>query len=108
MSAPDSTMPADYAESLDAIAPGITGIVAEQTATDENWWDALLRSLPQITATVQQRQIMLAQIERAKQGLPPISTDQLTGVAMSDSTKNALLFGALGLAAFLMLKPRGR
>lgn len=99
------TMPADYAASLDEVAPGISGIVAQQNMGDENWWDTLLRSLPIITTTVQQQQVLQLQIDRAKQGLPPLPVDQLGNpvAAPSGITPGVLLLG-LGVGAFLLLR----
>lgn len=102
----DSTMPADYAASLETVAPGIGQIVTDQTQGDENWFDALARALPIIATTAQQAQILKVQTDRARQGLPPLNASQYgVGVTagLSEDTKQILLYAAIGIGVMFAL-----
>jgi len=56
-----------------------------------------------------QRQLMQINLERARQGLPPISAAQAglsVGVEVGAETKQLLIFGGLALLAVLALSRR--
>lgn len=67
--------------------------------------------VPALTMTVQQVQLMQLNIERAKNGLPPIDIAAYTGigvnVGLSPETKNLLIYGGIALVAVFFLT-RGR
>lgn len=102
----NSTMPSDYVSALDEVAPGISGIVAQQTQGDETWYEALTRSMPNIVTTIQQREILRAQIDRARQGLPPLDVAQY-GVGVAPGAANPLIvYGLLGAGLLFLLSRR--
>lgn len=93
-----------YAASLEEVAPNITTMIGEQQQPGESWTDSLARLLPIIAATEQQRQLLNVQIDRAKQGLPPLNVSQYAAgvqVGVSSDVKNLLILGGLGALAIL-------
>ena len=94
------SVPPDYAASLNTVAPTITDKIAQSQTPGESWVDTLARILPSVLATVQQKDLLDVQVQRAKQGLPPLDVSQYTSgvsVGLSQQTKDLLLYG--GLAA---------
>lgn len=97
-------MPADWANSLDATAPNVTGIVAEQRGAGESWADTLQRIMPMLVTTYQQKQILEIQLERARAGLPPLPNSEFgaqVSVGLDAQTRQYLIIGGVGLAALL-------
>lgn len=97
---------------VEATAPGITDIVAAQSKPGEEWWQTAERALTSLTATYYQTQILQANIERAKQGLPPLTGTDLpattVAVGLSRDTQNLLLILGGGLLLGLLLLGRRR
>jgi hypothetical protein len=94
------------ASNLDSIAPGISTIVADQQQAGESWVDTLARAIPLIAATVQQQQLLSVQVDRARQGLPPLNVTQYAAgaqVGLSPDTKTFLMWGGIGLGAVLLM-----
>lgn len=100
-----------YAGVLDQVAPGIVQKITQTQVQGESWIDTLQKLVPALTMTVQQVQLMQLNIERAKNGLPPIDIAQYSGigvnVGLSSSTKNLLIYGGIALVAVFFLT-RGR
>ena len=107
---PSYAQPSDvYATNLDAIAPGTTGIISDMQASGETWMQTLARSLPILTATYQQRQLLQVQVDRARAGLPPLDVSNYGAgvqVGLSKDTQKMLLYGAVGIAALFLLAKR--
>jgi hypothetical protein len=100
--APDSI----YTSSLEEVAPGITGIVASTQNPGESWTDALVKVLPAIAATVQQKQLLQVQVDRAKAGLPPLDVSQYTpgvNVGLSKDTQQLLIYGGIAAIVAVLL-----
>jgi hypothetical protein len=96
-----------YAGVLEEAAPGIVQKIQQTQAPGESWIDTLQKLVPALTMTVQQVQLMQLNIERAKNGLPPIDIAQYSGigvnVGLSASTKNLLIYGGIALMAVFLL-----
>lgn len=93
---------ADYAQSLESIAPNINTLVSENRQADEPWYEALVRMLPAIAATQQQRELLKVQTERAKAGLPPLDTSSYglgVRLGLSEDSKQLLIYGGVALVA---------
>lgn len=74
---PVTTQPNDaQTNALNAIAPNITGAIAQQAYAGERWNQTLARTIPILTATPQQKQLLSIQCERASQSLPPLDPSQ--------------------------------
>jgi len=102
----DAQIPNDYAQILEKEAPGVTQIVQQTQLPGENWYDSLAKLLPALTATYQQKQILDVQVERAKQGLPPLNATQFSAgvnVGIAPETQKMLMYGAIGLGAIFLL-----
>lgn len=97
---------AEYTASLEETAPGITDIVNSQAKPGESWTDVLPRALTALVATEQQRQILKIQVERAKQGLPPLDASQFgvgVNVGLSPEITKMLAVGGAALLAVIYL-----
>jgi len=96
--------------SLQTTNPNAPAIIAQQQAPGEPWWQTAQKVALAIVQTDQQRQIMNLNIERARQGLPPVDPTQYSGlgvqVGLSPSTTNLLVLGLLGVGAILLLARR--
>lgn len=108
----DANISPGWAQSLETLAPNVTTLVEDNRTTGENWYDALARLLPVLASTYQQKQLLQVQVDRARQGLPPLDVTQYAGgvqVGMSPELQRMLLWGgglALGLLAIATLRPR--
>lgn len=102
----DAAPDAAYRSSLEAIAPNVTTIAEQQRMQGESWTDAIARLLPVLAATWQQKQLLSVQVERAKQGLPPLDANQIAAgvnVGIAPDTQKLLIWGMLGLVAVIAL-----
>ena len=98
----------DLAPVLEQIAPGVNQAIADNSQNGESWTDTLKRVLPSLTMGVQQFQLMQLNIERAKQGLPPIDIASYSGVGvnvgLSPDTQKLIMWGGAALLAVLLLR----
>lgn len=100
---------------FDMTANAVAG--AAPAATSSNWWDNLLSAIPSTVTTIGnalpalgqayfQTQAMKLNLDRAKQGLPPINTASYApglNVGLTPQTSNLLMYGAIGLAAVFVI-----
>lgn len=103
----------DYAASFSTIAPGFTEQITAQTgpSAEEPWWQVAMRTLSTVVVTDYQRRLLNIQLDRARQGLPPLNTSQYgvgVQVGMDPNVQKMLIIGGVGLFALLMLMRRGR
>lgn len=101
----------DYARELEQVAPGINQIVSTQTQEGESWIDSLTRLLPVIAATYQQREILQIQLERARNGLPPINANEFAAgvqVGVTPDLQKMLLIGGVALVAVIWFASKRR
>jgi hypothetical protein len=104
-SLPDTPIEATFRAALESVAPTVTTKIGEQAMPGESWVDTLQRLMPILATTVQQRQILNAQMERARQGLPPLDATQYgvgVSVGLSPETQRMLMFAALGIGGVLL------
>ena len=95
-----------YAPVFDYVAPGFNEMVNNQQQPGESWIDSAARLVTIIAATDQQRQLLQVQVDRAKQGLPPLNISQYAAgvqVGVSSDLKNLLVVGGLGVLAVMLL-----
>ena len=94
----------------DTFAPGFNEKVAVSAAPGEDWLTTAQRIMTAVTMTYQQQQLMSLNIERAKQGLPPLDIAQYTGVGvnvgLSPATQQLVMVLGLGLLGILFLGRR--
>jgi len=104
LSFPMANPPAEFITSLETIAPNVTALVDETRTDNEAWYETLVRLLPAIAATDQQRRLLNMQADRARAGLPPMDTSQYglgVRVGLSEDSKQLLIYGGLALAALV-------
>jgi hypothetical protein len=94
-----------YAPVFDYVAPGLNTMVQDQQQSGESWIDSVARLLPIIAATDQQRQLLQVQVDRARQGLPPLNVSQYSAgvqVGMSSDLKQLLMIGGAAALAIML------
>lgn len=104
-------VPFDYAVQLETLAPSITEKIEQVQTPGESWLDALARIIPSILATVQQKELLDVQIERARAGLPPLDVSAYTpgvAVGLSQDTKQLLMYGGAAALAIWVFTSRRR
>lgn len=98
-------------DAINSIAPNASKIIADNQAPGENWWETAQKILTGLVMTEQQRSLMQLNIERARQGLPPIDINRYTGVGvnvgLSQGTQQLVTYALVAagvLALFGMLR----
>jgi hypothetical protein len=97
-------IPGQWAASLEQLAPGITSLVDDQASSGQSWIDSLAAAVSTVAATYQQKQLLDVQIQRARQGLPPLDVSAYAPgvrVGLSEDTQRMLVIG--GVAALVLL-----
>ena len=97
----------EQAQAINSIAPNANKIIAENQTPGEPWYETAQKILTGLVMTRQQEQLMQLNIERARQGLPPIDINRYSGVGvnvgLSAGTQQLVTYALLGLGAFLIL-----
>lgn len=100
--------------SMSGIAANLPAVIAQNQTQGESWIDTGQKIITGLLMSEQQRNLMRLNIERARQGLPPIDIAQYTGVGvnvgLSQGTQQlvtyALVAGGLLLLLNTFLKRR--
>lgn len=88
---------------------GAEAAAGVQNAGGSSWADMFLKIAAPALQIYQQRKVMQMQLKRAEQGLPPLPTEQLAPppmaakIGLDNSTMKMIGFGAVGLAAIVVL-----
>lgn len=105
-------MSAEQYRAIESFAPNASAIVAQNQTPGESWADTAQKILTALAMTEQQRSLMQINIERAKQGLPPIDINRYSGVGvnvgLSQGTQQLVTYALLGVGAFLLLNMYSR
>mgnify|MGYP000848251690 CR=1 FL=1 len=93
-----------YATVAEQTAPGIVDVVNSIRVAGESFIDALARARAQVALSDAQSDLLSLNIDRARQGLPPISPQQyITGTPTNQSiSANTVLLAVLGLGALIL------
>lgn len=86
----------------------ITGGIQSEPGSPD-WMNTVSSTIKDIVTQYNQQKILDANIERARQGLPPINTASIAptyNVGLSPETQQLLMFGGIALLAILLLKRR--
>jgi hypothetical protein len=78
--------------------------------TGYGWASDITGTIRDVTTAYNQQMILNANIERARNGLPPIDTRTIAptyNVGLAPDIKNLMILGGIGLLLILMMK-RGR
>ena len=98
---------AEQARAIESFAPNATSIIAQNQTPGEPWYETAQKILTALVMSDQQRQLMQLNIERAKQGLPPVDINRYSGVGvnvgLSQGTQQLVLYLALGAGALILL-----
>lgn len=100
---------AQWVNALETVAPTINEKIVQQSQAGETWVTTLQRILPALATTVQQREILKIQLERARQGLPPLDNSQFgaqVSVGLDNRTLMLLGAAAVGIAALLFIRSK--
>lgn len=106
LSVVQTSPPADYAQSLESIAPNVNALIEDTRVSGESWIDSLARLLPVLATTEQQRQLLKIQTQRAAQGLPPLDVSNYAAgvnVGLSSDTRQLLGYALAGAAVLVVL-----
>lgn len=107
-----SDLTPQWVSALNQIGSGLADKVQSQQQQDEPWWQTATRILSALSMSQQQRELMKINIERAKQGLPPLDIAQYAGVGVqvgvSPQTQQLITYGGLALLAFLVFRTLAR
>lgn len=92
---------------VSTIAPGLATVADEIRVSGEDWISAISRAMGTVAMADYQRRLLNVQLERARQGLPPLNASQYgVGVNVEAPQLNLLLIGGLAVAALLLLRRR--
>lgn len=98
-----------WESSIETIAPGLVDQARAVAVEGESWVDSVTRALSTVAMYQYQRDLLNLQLERARQGQPPLDVGQYGAgvtVGLSPSTQQLLILGGLGLLAVLFLSRR--
>lgn len=96
-----------YAQTAEEVAPGILDVVASIRVAGESFIDALARARAQIALSDAQAELLQINIDRAREGRPPISPQQYmtggtpTNQSISAQTALVIALAVGGLALVL-------
>ena len=92
---------------VETIAPGISDVAEAIRVQGEDWISAVSRAMGQVAMADYQRRLLNVQLERARQGLPPLDASQYGATVNVQAPQlNYLLLGGLALVALLALRRR--
>jgi hypothetical protein len=98
-----------YVPALDTIAPGIIDQARAVAVEGEDWVSAVSRAMTTVAMADYQRRLLNVQLERARQGLPPLAASDYgvgVSVGIDPATRNMLLIGGAALIVVLLLARR--
>ena len=98
-----------YVPAIDTIAPGIVEQARAVAIEGEDWISAVSRAMTTVAMADYQRRLLNVQLERARQGLPPLAASEYgvgVSVGIDPATRNMLLIGGVALVAVLLLARR--
>lgn len=97
---------------LESVAPTVTQKIVSQQQANEPWWETWGRIASSVVMAKQQRDLMQINVDRAKQGLPPLDLAQYSGVGvnvgLSAQTQQLVTYGGIALLAFLVFNTLAR
>lgn len=101
----ESTEERNWIPSLDQIAPGLSDVADRIRVEGESWISAMSRAMGQVAMADYQRRLLNLQLERARQGLPPLDASQYgVGVNVQAPQLNTIMLLGVGLLAVLLLR----
>jgi hypothetical protein len=99
-------MNVDFLASINQTAPGLLDQADKISVPGEDWISSVSRALQTVAMADYQRRIVNVQLERAKQGLPPLDSSNFgLGVSVGISPQ-IMLLGVGAIVALFMLARR--
>ena len=93
-------MNVDYLNAINQTAPGLLDQADRIAVPGEDWISAVSRAIGTVAMAEQQRQLLNIQLERARQGKPPLDSSQY-GLGVSVGLSPQVMM--LGIAALVVL-----
>jgi hypothetical protein len=98
---------AQWAGGIETIAPGILDQARSIAAEGEDWINSVSRAMSTVAMADYQRRLLNVQLERARQGLPPLNaTEYGVGVNVGINPQTLLILGGVALVALFALRRR--
>jgi len=100
-------MPADYQAVFNQAGPGVVEAIKQAQNPGEKWTDTFVKIATNLGMGVQQYQLMNLNVQRARQGLPPIDVASYSGagvnVGLSAGTQQLVTYAGLALVGLVLL-----
>ena len=96
-----------WAGGIETIAPGIIDQARAIAVEGESWIESIARAMGTVAMADYQRRLLNVQLERARQGLPPLDASQYGATVNVQAPQlNYLMFLGIAAVAFLLLRRR--
>jgi hypothetical protein len=100
-------MPNDYQAVFNQAGPGVVQAIKDSQNPGERWTDTFAKIATNLGLGVQQYQLMNLNVQRARQGLPPIDVSAYAGagvnVGLSAGTQQLVTYAGLALIGLVLL-----
>jgi hypothetical protein len=100
-------MPKDYQVFFNQAGPGVVEAINASQNPNEKWTDTFAKIATNLGLGVQQFQLMNLNVQRARQGLPPIDVASYAGagvnVGLSAGTQQLVTYAGLALVGIILL-----
>jgi len=100
-------MPASYQQVFNQAGPGVVEAIQQAQNPNEKWTDTFAKIATNLGLGFQQYQLMNLNVERARQGLPPIDVARYSGagvnVGLSAGTQQLVTYAGLALVGLVLL-----
>jgi hypothetical protein len=100
-------MPNDYQTVFNQAGPGVVDAIKQAQNPGEKWTDTFVKIATNLGLGVQQYQLMNLNVQRARQGLPPIDVASYSGagvnVGLSAGTQQLVTYAGLALIGLVLL-----
>ena len=100
-------IPNDFQVVFEQAGPGSVAALKAAQNTGEKWTDTFTRIATSLGLGVQQYQLMNLNVQRARQGLPPIDVAQYAGagvnVGLNPGTQQLVTYAGLALIGLVLL-----
>lgn len=102
---PLTAVPGDYANALNIQLPGFWDQYSVQDTGNAPWYETAAKVASTLIMANYQREMLNAQLDRAKAGLPPLDASKYgvgVNVGLSSDTQKLLLYGALAIGGIAL------
>jgi len=100
-------MPVSYQQVFNQAGPGVVEAINAAQNPNEKWTDTFAKIATSLGLGVQQYQLMNLNVQRARQGLPPIDVASYSGagvnIGLSPGTQQLVTYAGLALVGLLLL-----